>query len=69
VSSPADRPREDAATRAARLRAMGTVVLDAPGEETDEGWGHAASPSVVRGADDGAADAALRREVPPHHGG
>ena len=56
-------------TRAARLRAMGTIVLDAPGEETDEGWGHAASPSGVSGADEGAADAALRREVPPHHGG
>jgi hypothetical protein len=55
---------EAARIRAARLRAMGGVLRDVSSDETPAGWGETAS-----GADEGARDADLRRQVPPHHGG
>lgn len=64
MSPSADPPGEEGLARAARLRAMGTIVHGAADEETAEGWAHPGG--VTRDTD---ADAALRREVPPHHGG
>ena len=51
--------------RATRLRAMGTVLSDGTGDESDDGWGGWPVPT----GDTGTEDAALRREVPPHHVG
>jgi hypothetical protein len=42
---------------------MGAVLRDLTTDETDEGWDQA-SPGTADGR-----DAALRRDVPPHHGG
>nr|CAA9350432.1 MAG: Chromosome (plasmid) partitioning protein ParB [uncultured Nocardioidaceae bacterium] len=53
---------ESSEERSARLRAMGAVLDDAT-DETDEGWGRAPSGAADLN------DAALRRDVPPHHGG
>lgn len=70
MSTPSDSSASDEAKlpeeigRAARLRAMGSVLRDVTSDETDDGWGQSPGP-----ADAGASDAALRREVPPHHGG
>jgi hypothetical protein len=50
-----------AAERAARLRAMGRVLHEAGSDETAEEAPGAAGQDT--------ADSALRREVPPHHGG
>jgi hypothetical protein len=47
---------------------MGAIVRGAADEETDAGWAHPGGMSTGTDADaDG--DAALHREVPPHHGG
>ena len=55
----------DAATqRRRRLLAMGGVLGEVTGDESDQGWGDGAPGSADR-----AADAGLRREVPPHHSG
>lgn len=54
---------ESSAERSARLRAMGAVLDVATTDETDEGWGQAPSGAADLN------DAALRRDVPPHHGG
>ena len=63
MTSSEDAPSEDvqpSPDRAAQLRAMGAVLRNVTTDETEEGWGHK-SPDAF--------DAALRRDVPPHHGG
>jgi len=54
-------PEDVARTR--RLRVMGGVLRNAGSDESGDSWGE---PEPIA---DSAADAALRREVPPHHGG
>jgi hypothetical protein len=47
---------------------MGAIVRGAADEETDAGWARSGGMSTGTDAD-ADDDAALHREVPPHHGG
>ncbi len=66
MSPSADPSDEEGLARGPRLDAMGVIVRGAADEETDAGWAH---PGGISTGTDADGDAALHREVPPHHGG